>query len=472
MNEAIPYILLGWLGLSVLLFRWIEPLKAGLVCALGGWALLPSAAFEDLASYGELPLWLAGSALPSEYFLTKASVIGAGLWGGILVYGSQRLRAWRPRRRDAPLAVFCAAPLLAGWVNGLPWLHGFQHALYLAVVWGGSYMLGRLFLIEPHHWRQLALAVLLGGLVFVPPGLAEWVFGPIWYEWLYGFHPFQLDGHIRYIGFRPLGLLEHGNQAGMWMASAALVGVWVHRSKGVGRIWGLSTRSVAAVLAGATLLFQSVGSIILLGAGWSGLVWVAGASLAKMRRAILLCGLLFTLLGVMHVSNLVSLENMKGTALGSATGEILKEIGRGSLAWRIKLDQKNLVTIMEKPILGWGKEDWWKENYHVRPWGLWLMVWGMYGLVGLVALALLFLWPLGSLLRLRQSDRWRRREWCFVSGLGVVLLINAFDALLNSMFIVPFIAIAGGLTNLVLEGGLADEEAQGDDPPEGQVAGS
>ena len=99
------------------------------------------------------------------------------------------------------------------------------------------------------------------------------------------------------------------------------------------------------------------------------------------------------------------------------------------------------------------------------------MVWGMYGLVGLVALALLFLWPLGSLLLLRQSGRWRRREWCFVSGLGVVLLINAFDALLNSMFIVPFIAIAGGLTNLVLEGGLGDEEAQGNDPPEGQVAG-
>src|ERR1700685_1002879 len=76
--------LLAWIPIA-LCFFWRFPVRvAVLVNFVGGWAVLPTAAFA--ATSASFPYWILGACLPSDYLVTKASVTGLTCLLGILLF--------------------------------------------------------------------------------------------------------------------------------------------------------------------------------------------------------------------------------------------------------------------------------------------------------------------------------------------------------------------------------------------------
>src|SRR5207249_3986432 len=149
---------------------------------------------------------------------------------------------------DAPMIGWCLVPIASTLANGQPLAEGLAQTRYLALAWGVPYLMGRIYLGSDESLLRLGLALVLGGLLYVPLGLLEFVDGPFFYALAYGSHPYQTEGAARFVGQRPIVFLEHGNQLGIWIASAAVAAVWLWwsgRMRSVGRVPG---KVAAAIL--------------------------------------------------------------------------------------------------------------------------------------------------------------------------------------------------------------------------------
>src|SRR5262249_18406561 len=135
---------------------------------------------------------------------------------------------------------------------------------YLALAWGMPYLMGRLYLGDNESLQRLGLSLVLGGLLYVPLGLIEFLQGPFLYGLVYGPNPYQTEGAERFLGHRPLVFLEHGNQLGTWMAVAAVAAVWLWRSGRMPRVAGIPGGLAAGLLVVACVLFQSHTAVFLM----------------------------------------------------------------------------------------------------------------------------------------------------------------------------------------------------------------
>jgi len=267
--------------------------------------------------------------------------------------------------------------------------------------------------------------------------------GPQLYAFLYGYQPYRWIGAERYFGYRPIGLLEDGNQLGIWMAVATLIAVSLLVRRRLNRIPGLSMRWMAAGLAVTTLLCQSVGSILLL------LFLVPAArlrrrSVFRVTAAVLVLCIVF--FATFRMTNLVSLRAVakrNGTVHSIANG--LASIGRQSFAWRIARDESHIAIALRYPLLGSGRWNWWQGG-DSRPWSLWLLVFGMYGLVGLIAFgSIMFLPVIRSVWS--PADGNDREDSDLRRTLVALILMVALDNLLNGEMILPYLLIMGGLVS-------------------------
>jgi hypothetical protein len=283
-----------------------------------------------------------------------------------------------------------------------------------------------LFLRPRRRW-QLIAAIVAGIAVILPIALIEGAFGPKFYEWFYELHPFRWDGVERYVGFRPLGFFEDGNQYGIWVTATALAGIWLWHTAPNSRL-----RDRLAVVAGLglaiALVSQSVGAILLLCAGLA-LCWAIGRSLNRWVLASSVAPMV--LAGTIYFSGAVPLRALaEKTVIGQQIVDVFRAAGRGSFIWRMARDQRALTLISEHPVIGAGRWDWWRPNGE-RPWGLLLMIVGQFGVVGMVL-------AFGSLLM--PAIRALKRHW-YASAwhqpavpLAVIVLMAIADAMLDSFF--------------------------------------
>jgi hypothetical protein len=432
--------LIGWIPVGLYLFRRCPARIAILAVFLGGWAVLPGARY--IPTTEAFPYWILGVCLPSNYFLTKAMVTGLTALAGILIFHSGDLRRFRPAVWDLPMAVWCCVPLLSAFTHWSTHREGLVGAVYQTISWGVPWLLGRIYFSDRDSLRLAAKACVVAGICYVPVCLFEICAGPQLYTFIYGYQPYRWVGAERYVGFRPIGLLEDGNQLGIWMAVATLLAVCLSARRLTARILGLPIRWVAGGLATTTLLCQSVGSILLL---------LLLLPLALLRRrsvlrtlvvALVLAIVTFALFRMTAPTFLRSLAQRNGAA--HSISSVLTEIGRHSLAWRLAREERDMAIAFQNPLLGLGRWNWW-QNGDFRPWSLWLLVLGMYGWVGLVAFGLiLFLpalctnWPSAG-----ESDP---DDLNLRQALVAVILMVAFDNLLNGAMILPYLLVMGGLT--------------------------
>ncbi len=433
-------ILLAWIPFGAYLFRRYPARIAILANSFGGWAILPGASYR--ATDAAFPYWILGVCLPAGYFLTKATAIGLAALAGFLLFHSADWKRFRPGICDLPIAVWCCVPLLSAATHWKTLHEGLLGATYQTISWGVPWLLGRIYFFSDDSLLVAAKACVIAGICYVPICLVEICAGPQLYAFLYGFQPYRWVGVGRYIGFRPIGLLEDGNQLGIWMAAATLLAVFLFRFRLTRRILGLPMGSVAAGLAAVTLLCQSVGSILLL------LILMPLALLKRRVHlramvAVLIFGILT--LALFRMTNLVSLRALAHrNAVAASLSNALTSVGRHSLAWRFARDESNIAVALREPILGTGQWNWWQEG-GVRPWSLWLLVFGMYGLIGLMAFAGILFLPV-----IRAS--WMPAEG--IAGndpnlrraMAALVLMVAIDLLLNGAMILPYLLIMGGLS--------------------------
>ena len=104
-----------WIPISLLFFRRYPIRVAILLNFIGGWAVLPAANYAF--SSDPDPYWILSNSLPTDYFLTKATVTGVTglLW--VLLFDRQIFRSFRLTFWDLPMLMWCVVPLLSAIAN-------------------------------------------------------------------------------------------------------------------------------------------------------------------------------------------------------------------------------------------------------------------------------------------------------------------------------------------------------------------
>lgn len=442
--EWIEWVDLAFALVGIAAFRWLKAETAALAVLLGGWILLPVGAYPSDSTGSAFPYWIIGLALPSDVTFAKAWVAPVVALAGSALCATARWRELRPVWLDLPVALWCAWPLLAARFAPSADPSGPAAALYLTATWGATWLLGRLHFGRREARLRLVAGLALAALACLPIALIEGAAGPVLYGWLYGPHPFRFDGADRYLGYRPIGFFEHGNQYGLWTSLCALAAVWcvVAARRSGGRI-DSHRAALAAVAVTIAVAAQSVGALLLAAGG----ALLLGAFRWVRPRSIVigLVGLL-VLAGAVYLSGIVPFERIgRHTAFGQEVMAAFRSIGRGSFTWRISQDQKLLGDALHHPVFGAAAWDWWRPR-GTRPWGLPTLLLGQFGLGGLV---LAFGSPLAPLLRAAWLAP-RRSGWR-VEALPMLLAtlvgLALADALLNSFIFFPALLVAGALAS-------------------------
>jgi hypothetical protein len=432
--------LLLWVPLILLIFRRVPVRLALLINFVGGWAILPAANYVDKSV--EFPYQILGTSLESDYFFTKATILGFTGILAVFLFDRSAFRRFQLTVWDLAMGMWLIAPILSAIANPDNMKEGFIGELYQLLAWGSPYLIGRLYFTDTQSLRLAAKALVIGGLAYIPICIFEIFRGPQLYAFLYGYEPFRWTGANRFIGFRPIGLLENGNQLGIWMATASLIALWLWRRKTAKDILGIPILIVAIALFVVTILCQSTGAILLLLA-LAPFVFVDPRHLSRTVTIVLVLGILA--FAALRIVNVVSIRDLvKENATAHAISDYMKSIGKDSLGWRLSQDERHIDTALYEPILGYGQWDWWRDGFE-RPWSLWLLVFGMYGGVGLVSLEALLLIPALRVVwfPLARSDIGYTN---MRHTLSAAVLISAIDSLLNSAIILPLLLVIGGMT--------------------------
>jgi len=432
--------LFAWVPIGLLIFRRFPPRTAALINFVGGWAILPAANYVSTGA--EFPYWILGTSLESDYFITKATIIGFTGILGILLFDRSSFKRFRLTEWDLAMGMWLIAPILSAIANPDHFGEGCVGEIYQLLGWGSPYLIGRLYFTDTPSLRLAAKAFVIAGLAYIPFCIVEIITGPKFYVWLYGYLPLQMIGAKRYIGYRPIGLLENGNQLGIWMATAALIAIWLWRRKTAQAILGIPIFLVALSLFVVTILCQSTGAIILLLA-LIPFVFIDPRHLSRTVSILLVLGILA--FAAFRISNKVSLrELVKQNHVVHAVAGYLRSIGKQSFGWRLSQDERHIDTALAEPILGYGQWNWWQGGVQ-RPWSLWLLVFGMYGSVGLISLEAALLIPVlrAVWFPLARSDIANTN---MRHTLSAAVLISAIDSLLNSAIILPLLLVIGGMT--------------------------
>jgi hypothetical protein len=269
--------------------------------------------------------------------------------------------------------------------------------------------------------------------------ILEGIMGPKLYGWFYEPHPFRLDGIHRYIGYRPIGFFEDGNQYGIWVAATALAAVALWQGECTPKTRGF-LGSIAAMALAVALMSQSMGAILLLLLGLA-FLWNRGTFIVGWTLPIVL--LIALVAGTAFVSSRLSLRSLaQDTSVGREIVHTFRQVGRGSILWRLARDQRAFSVLREHAVLGTAQWDWWR-SLGQRPWDLATLLLGQFGAVGLIfAFGSLLVPAIGSL---RMASREFSGDNLPSSALGIIVLMGIADMIFNSFILYPAILAAGAL---------------------------
>lgn len=423
-------ILMGWIPISMVLFFVMPPKKAVIVSTIVAWLFLPVAA---------LPL----PGLPD---LTKASAAMIGCLLGVLLLDSASLSRLRPHIVDLPLLGWIGFPILTSVDNGLGLYDGVSSALTHSFVWGLPYVVGRVSLGSPERLRDLAIGMIVGGLVYAPFCLLETRISPQLHRLVYGYSPSHMMHAIRYGGYRPIVFMTNGLEVGMWMAASSMMAWQLWAAGGLRRLGGLPFGTVLMpALLITTVLCKSTGAIMLAVAGLV-ILWLIRKT--KSRLPIFL--LLF--LPVFYQGGRTSGVWEGRSAVEFVTNTIGADRAE-SLEFRMNNEDILMGKALERPLLGWG--GWGRarvyndqgEDITITD-GLWIIALGNFGTLGLISLNGILLLP-PALFALWPSRYWRAPELTAASTFAVLLVLYMIDCISNAMVNPIYILSAGGLASIV-----------------------
>jgi len=434
MNIIGNLVMLGWIPAVFYLFTQFPTQRALVVAFIAAWLFLP---------LGEFPL----PGLP-DY--TKMSATCYGIMLATAVYDFERFNSFKFGWLDVPMLVWCLCPFVSSLANDLGPYDGLSAALDQTVTWGLPYFLGRIYLNNLKGMRELAIGMMIGGLVYVPLCLAETRLGPQLHQWIYGFNQtVNWALVLRYGGYRPTVFMETGLMVGMWMMAATLIAIWLWHTKAIRDIWGYPASWLVGLLVVTVVLVKSTGAYFYLLIGV--LFLFAGQYLGTAVPVFLLMfGMCY------YVYN--------GVTGNISSKDIVPIITQATNAERaqsfeFRLDNEEMLSkkAREKIIFGWG--GWGRSRVYDETGkdisvtdSLWIIAFGENGLVGLVSLTASMLLPVGSLFILRYPPRlWAHPKVAPVVAVAMVLMLFMMDCILNAMLNPVFTLSSGGIAGLVLK---------------------
>jgi hypothetical protein len=428
----VPITLLGWIPVVICLFALLPPRRAIITAFLAAWLFLPVAGYSIVG-------------LP-DY--TKMSATCVGVLLCTVLFDAQRLISFRPRWVDAPMIAWVLIPFATSLSNGLGAYDGLSASLEWLIAWGLPYFIGRMYFTDVEGLRELAVGIFVGGLLYVPLCLFEIRMSPQLHNWMYGFHQHDFQQTKRFGGFRPTVFMEHGLMVGLWMTSAALVGIWMWLKGGLRSLVGIPMSVLVPVQLATTVLCKSAGALVLLVAG---LGCMFGAQLFRMRAIMIAAVLVAPLFIAARIQGWSAQHFVEMAAAVSPDRA-------QSLQARIDNERMLLDKAAQRPILGWGG---WGRNlvydYRGRQLtiadSLWIIALAKNGLMGLVAVFAAMLVPtVRALVRLDPCARWSPAGAPVVALAGT-MVVYAADKLFNAMLNPVFLVVAGGLAGASLLAG-------------------
>lgn len=417
-----------WIPAVLVLFALLGSRRAVIVTFLGAWLFLP----------------MVNYSLPGLPDYSKMSATCAGIFLATIIFDVKRVVRFKPSWADVPMFVYCICPSISSLLNGLGEWDAVSATVGTSITWGLPYFIGRIYFNDAKSLRQLATAMLIGGLLYVPLCLFEVRMSPQLHSLFYGFAPRGVQ--MRYGGWRPAVFMDGGLQVGMWMTAASLIGVWVWFTKSLPRLWGWSTELLLAPLLVTTVLCRATGALALLLIGLASM-WISFRTKSRIALVLLLlvapCYLMLRASDVWH-----------GEPLLTMAGWIDSDRA-GSLEFRFKNEDMLAARALQRPWFGWGGwgrsriHDEWGKDISVTD-GLWIITLGDHGIVGLTSCFATMLLPLALLTSRFKMSRLTSGELAAAFALAVIVCLYAIDCLPNAMVNPVFTLAGGGVTSFAL----------------------
>lgn len=427
MNLPVFAALVGWACLVPVLFRFLPARRAVLASFVCGWLFLPVVRYRI-------------EGMPD---VTKTAVTCLVIAAAVAVFDRKSVRAPRLRWFDVPMLVWCACPLASSIANALGLYDGLSASFDQTVAWGIPYAIGRIYFSDPSALSDLAAAIVVGGLVYVPLCVFEMIMGPDLHAIFYGYDQASLHQAARYGGWRPVVFLNAGLMVAFWMSAATLAAGWLWRTRSVERFGRLPIGWCFVALLVTTLALKSVNA-------WFHLV-AGGGVLAAVGRARGRLPLFFLLLLPMTYASVRVGGSWDGRGLPQAVAWTVGDAAEERVQFRIRNDNLVLEKSRERPIFGWGR--WSRSHTYLDETtgtmtvvdSLWVEAFGECGGVGLAALLVAHLLPSALYWRRSSLAFWSRPAGAPGAVLAVVVALFAIDNCMNAMINPMYLLAAGGL---------------------------
>lgn len=427
---TVPLAMFGWPVLALLFFALLSPRRAIMASFLFAWLFLP------IAEYKLLP------GLPVYNRMTATNGI---ILFCLVVFDARRLLSFRPRLVDLPVAIWCASPFVSSLLNGLGPLDGLSSVFYQAVTWGIPHVIGRLYFTRMDELRDLAVAIVLGGLIYVPLCLLEMRMSPMLHSAVYGYHQHSFAQSLRFGGWRPTVFMEHGLMVGMWMCMSALTAVWLWKCGTLARLGRFQSFGVIVLLGGTAVGCKSTGALVLL---------LGGLLCLWLSRSVPKPVWLLALAAVAPLYCATRAPRLWSAREIAVVADNLSEERANSLRFRLENEDMLTAKASTRPLFGWagwGRSrvyDEFGNDLSVTD-GLWVIQFGQYGVVGLVSMLAAFLMPVVTLVR-----RIPVRYWTGPAGpaaaLAVMVSLYALDCIANAMINPIYMLAAAGVAGMTL----------------------
>jgi tetratricopeptide (TPR) repeat protein len=424
MNLLAQISLFAWLPIVVGIFCFLPPRRAVITSYIIAWLALPN----------------IGYSIPGMPNYTKMSATVLAVLLCMIIFDQARLFSIRPRWYDLPITVWCLCPFVTATTNDLGPYEGLSAVVEQIIMWGLPYLIGRYYLTDLQGLRELAIGIVIGGLVYIPLCLFEIRFSPVLEMMVYGIFHWEPE---RYGGYRPKVFLATGLELGMWMTNATLVCYLLWSCKTVKTLWGISFGILLLALAVTTVLCKSTGAIGLL---------VVGLVILWLTRRIKRSLLVWMLIAISPTYAITRTFNLwSGHEVVEIANMTVGPDRAESFAYRLNMEDRLAHRALERPFFGWGRFNrsnildakGLKSSTIVD--GYWIGTLGVSGIVGLTSLIALMLLPMVLTLRRFPVATWFDPQVIPAVALGILLTLTMVDFLSNGMWNPIFAVAIGGL---------------------------
>ncbi len=431
-NMLAQAAMIGFVPFCLVLFFFMQPVRAAAVALVAGFLLLPNTSFD----FPGIPDW------------DKVAAMTVGVMASAYVFDSKRFTRFRLKPVDIPVLLLIFSSGLSSFINDQGIWDAISSIFAVSVRWGGPWFLGRIYFGTALGQRELATAIVEGALLYMPLLLLEVKVSPIFHARIYGVQMLTIKHARRGLLWRPNVFIEHGLVCALFIALATVLAYFLWTSGSRRKILKMPMALVTALLGAMTIGCSSSMALVVMFIG------ITTLTLGR-RVAFTLPLLLMVLLPPLYVTAR-QFGGWQGRELHSIAAAGFGEARAQSLMVRLRSETELRDRAHLRKWFGYSDERTFTGNISrdldvqgsdfVVIDSMWMWYMGLQGTFGVAALYGTLL--LGGWLAWRRipSRYWGHPIAGMPLAMGMVAVLYAQDTLLNATENQLFIVVAGAAT--------------------------